>query len=687
MKRTLIFLITFTFISRIAAAQDQASNGEYITALSEINSSSMVYYLAELQKYQKAPELAMNVHISIDGMIVRAGFTQDFTNPFDQWLEGTYVFPLPETAAVCKFRMTVGNRAIEGIIKEKKEAKQIYEEAKASGKKAALLEQDRPNIFTVSVANIPPREKITVELEYQQALEPENGDYELRFPLVITPRYDPSLKNQPVVLTSDNYVPQGASPDDHIPRFFNLEPFFGGGKGKRNPVEITIDLEAGFPIRAVASLYHAMDAEMRGTDSCTLKLASGPVPADRDFVLAWRPEVDDKPEASIFIEKGRTDSYALLMIQPPSLASENIRPIPRETIYIIDHSGSMEGSSIKQAREALLTALDLMSEYDMFNIVAYNDRYSALYPECRMMTKETLAESKRFINGLKADGGTEMMPALTHALALARDRSRLGQVVFMTDGAVTNEEELFTLIRRKLDDRRLFTVGIGSAPNSYFMRKAALAGKGTFTYVGSVEEVEPAMKRLFEKISSPVMQNIEVLFQGAAGEIWPQTLPDLYTGEPVIILARLSYAGGSLSVRGEYGGRLWTRDIALRQGMKGEGVGTLWARKKIDVLLDQSVEGVAEEEIRAQVLPIALEFGVLSPYTSFVAVEHVISKPASEKAEAGKVPLNPPEGWQPPESVKQLAGTATAGGMYLISGGFLLVLALVAFRLIRPGRR
>jgi Ca-activated chloride channel family protein len=244
------------------------------------------------------------------------------------------------------------------------------------------------------------------------------------------------------------------------------------------------------------------------------------------------------------------------------------------------------------------------------------------------------------------------------------------------------------LIHQRLDDRRLFTVGIGSAPNSFFMRKAAAAGKGTFTYVGSVQEVGTVMKDLFEKIKSPVMQNIEVSFKGTKGEIWPRPLPDLYTGGPVVILARLTDADGSLVVTGEYGGLSWSKEVSLSKAKKGVGIGTLWARKKIDALLDQSIEGVAEDEIRAKVLPLALEFGIVSPYTSFVAVEHVISRPASENLESGKAPLNNPAGWQPPESVNQLAGTATLGGMFLMVGCLLLAFPLGAFIVLRlTGRR
>ncbi|MBN1410641.1 MAG: marine proteobacterial sortase target protein [Spirochaetales bacterium] len=680
-------LITFLVVFTIQIqAEEKLDPYDYVTGLSEINTSSMVFYLEDSQKYMKAPDLDMKATIYINGIIAKIKFTQVFSNPYDKWLEGTYVFPLSETAAVIKLRMTVGEKVIEGIIMEKKEAKKTYEEAKANGKKAALLEQDRPNIFTTQVANIPPGEKITVEFEYQDVIEPEDGEYSLRFPLVITPRYDPDAREEYGLLVNSRNISEQMGNDNHIPVRFNLAPFLGGGKGKRNNIDISVELNAGFPLRSIVSLYHGVHVAMRSSDSCVLALASGTVPADRDFVLRWNPEPGTEPEVSLLMENDKTSQYGLVMIQPPGIESVGIARIPRETVFIIDTSGSMEGSSIVQAKEALLAALKNMADTDMFNIIAFNSTYKTLFNECRIKDSVNYTQALLFVANLQADGGTEMKPVLEYVFSLNRDRSRLGQVIFITDGAVSNESELFTLIKRNLDDRRLFTIGIGSAPNSYFMRKAAAAGRGTFTYIGDVDEVEDTMKRLFVKISSPLMRNINIIWEGNAGEIWPGTLPDLYAGQPVCILSKLSGAGGQLIVKGEYGGKIWTKKIALGKGNADRGIGMLWARKKIDVLLDQAVEGISDDVIRMQVLPIALEYKLMSPYTSFVAVEHVISKPAAENIESGEVPLNPPDGWEPSEPLLKLAATATNGELHLLLGGLLVLLALLTFGILKLGR-
>jgi len=678
MKREGIVVFLGMVLLGSLAAQETCGAG--VDSLSEIHCGSMVFLPDGGGKPVKAPELAMKARISVSGMIASVSFLQEFSNPYGSWLEGTYAFPLPETAAVSRFRMTVAGRAIEGEIKERHDAEAVYEEAKADGKKAALLEQERPNLFTVSVANLPPGEKISVELEYSEALEPEDGGYSLRFPLVVTPRYDPGAAHSAHL--TDN-VAESAPADGGIPTEFDLKPFLGGGTGRRNPVDLSVRLDAGFPLAAVASLYHGASVRMDGAASCDVYLSDGPAPADRDFVLAWRPEAEPQPEASLFLERGADAAYALLMVQPLSPEAEGVRPIPQETVYLIDRSGSMGGASIRQAREALLAAVRLMREDDLCNIVAFSDDYRLLFEQSRPMTEENRRKAVRFVEGLAAEGGTEMKPALDRVLSMPRDRSRLGRVVFITDGAVSNEEELFSLIRRKLDDRRLFTVGIGSAPNTYFMRKAAAAGRGTFTYVGSQDGVAEAMDRLFARIRAPMMRNLTVRLEGASGEIWPQPLPDLYAGQPVVLLARLSSAEGRLVVQGEMQGRSWLQEVALSGAESGDGVGVLWARKKIETLLDGAVDGVGEEEIRGAVLQVALRFRLLSPYTSFVAVEHAVSRPGSEGLDSGKVPLNNPAGWEPTPCMLGMPKTATPGALWIVMGALLAALSLSLLAALR----
>lgn len=690
-KYSLILAGLFIFFSFGLWAQQSIPAERTITEFSEINSSSLIYYLAETDSYIKAPEIDMQVRITISGMIARVRFTQTFSNPYDNWLTGTYAFPLPETAAINKLQMFLQDKMIEGVIMEKQEAKQAYDEALASGKKASLLEQNRPNIFTMSVANIPPNDKIKVELEYQQTLEPDDGEYSLRFPLVITPRYSPLPEHSNGFLTHAQELPAASDSSLVIPVHFNLTPLLDKGNGKRNPVDIKVDLNAGFPIKAISSLYHQVDVNSAGSGAYTIALAGGAVPADRDFVLVWKPAAGSEPEACLFIEEAQAATYCLLMVNPPAIKSASKGTttdiLPRETIYIIDTSGSMEGSSIQQAKAALQIALRQMTNRDTINVIAYNDQFSMLYDSCRPVDKNTYQEAVQFVNRLSADGGTEMQPALKMALSLPYDRARLEQVVFITDGAVSNEQELFTLIKQKLGERRLFTIGIGSAPNSYFMRKAAMVGKGFSTYIGSLSEVEGTMSKFFTKISEPLMQNVQVFWSDSTADSWPPVLPDLYAGQPVVIISRLLRSTGKVTVKGEWSGLPWSEDLALASGLKAEGISTLWARKKIDALLDQAVDGVSDEVIKSQVLPLSLSYHLMSPYTSFVAVEQVISKPAGEESASGNVPLNPPAGWQPPNSLMKLAGTATPADFYLLLGGLLVLLPGVVLLLRQLKKR
>ena len=314
------------------------------------------------------------------------------------------------------------------------------------------------------------------------------------------------------------------------------------------------------------------------------------VPADRDFVLEWAPAVGDAPGAALFTEQVDGETYALLMVMPPSGPVES-RALPRETVFVIDTSGSMHGPSMEQARRALLFALDRLRPDDSFNVIRFADDTEALFQQSVPAEPRALEMARLFVGDLGAGGGTMMLPALRRALRDApHPRSvsaAVRQVVFITDGAVGNEAELFRAIREDLGETRLFTVGIGSAPNGHFMRRAAEHGRGTFTYIGRPDEVAPKMEELFGKIDSPVLTDVEVVWSDPAAETWPERVPDLYRGEPVVMAARLpsvfSGSGATVRVRGSRGDVPWAVDRALdgaerRPGRRGRWCAPRWSR-------------------------------------------------------------------------------------------------------------
>ncbi len=617
-----------------------------------------------------APTLKTDVHMRISGMIARVKVEQHFKNPTNDWMEGVYVFPLPEESAVDHLDMKIGERVIEGQIKEKEQAKKVYEAAKHEGKKATLLEQERANIFTTNVANIGPLEEITVAIEYQETLRYDQGQFRIRFPMVVAPRYIPRSPPE------SDFVGTGFSRDtDQVPDAGRLTPpVLHPRNGPINPVSIRIDLDAGFQLAQLESPYHKTDIKQDG-HRYSISLATGETPANRDFELVWKPEVGDKPQAVVFTETKKDKTYALVMVMPPSAAAETTaKPMPREVIFVIDTSGSMEGMSMEQARESLILALGRLTSQDRFNVIQFNSYTSKLYPDAAPVNGKSLREAKDYARSLRASGGTEIAGALDAALIGSDNPKVIRQVVFMTDGSVGNEDALLGIIRKKLGDSRLFTIGIGSAPNSLFMTKAAEFGHGTFTYIGKVEEVNEKMSGLFRKLENPVLTNIGVNLPGLVeAERWPKQLPDLYSGEPVMLSAVLQEVGGDVTVSGARGATKWSTKLALTANKTESGVAVLWARKKISSLMDTAHNH--PDEAKSAIITTALDHHLVSKYTSLVAIDVTPSRSSDAILKTVAVPTNLPEGWNHEAVFGQLPKTATPADLNLLIGLALLLAA------------
>jgi len=375
-----------------------------------------------------------------------------------------------------------------------------------------------------------------------------------------------------------------------------------------------------------------------------LKL-TGAVMADRDFVLHWRPEKSE-PVAALFAENSGDSQYLLLMLMPP--VDRHVVIVPREVVFILDVSGSMAGDSIKQAKSALLLALDRLRPEDRFNIIAFSDTVKSFANKALAASDDNRIRGRQFVNDLNADGGTEMKPALMQALDGSNQHEYLRQIVFLTDGAVGNEEELFQIINKRLGDSRLFPVGIGSAPNSYFMNRAAIMGRGTFTYIGSLAEVAQEMTGLLEKIAAPVITDLKLSLDtaDASVEIYPERLPDLYRGEPVVAAIRTGWLNNSLTVSGRLGGVDWQTVVDTSTYGERQGIAKLWARKKIQSQMELLALGGEEEKIRETVLATALAHQLVSRYTSFVAVDTQISRPPEQQVSQRPVTVKLPKGWQ-----------------------------------------
>ncbi len=598
------------------------------------------------------PVLGLAVGLEVTGILVHGTLTQTFKNPTADVIECVYVFPLPERAAVYRMEIRIGERRIVSVIREREEARKIYETAKQEGRKAAVVDQERPNLFTTSAANINPGETIEVRLEYLQEIAYEGGAFSLSFPLTFTPR-----------------CPTGGATDSE-----RLSPPFARANAPDFPrATLVARIDAGVPLQDVASDSHPITTRYEG-DVLVVEPRAGAVPADRDFHLRWRPTLASRPLSTLFTEDREDGRYVLLMLLPPLQNVGAGRGLPTETLFVIDVSSSMEGPSILQARAALLAALDRLRPGDTFNILAFHHDVVAFRPGFLPAAGPGLQEARDWVRALRTDGGTRIDLALARGLELiaAGKAERAQRIIFLTDGGVDDEQEILRLVRSGLGAARLHTLGIGAAPNRYLMRKMAETGRGLCEFISTADGVDNRVDAFFARLDRPVMTDVTLAWDGVeSAEIHPAPIPDLYAGEPLFVSARL---GPGRSVRRVLlSGRTLDGpigfDLIAEDGAPGgTGVAVRWARARVESLLDGLFEKADPGEVRRTVIAVSTAFGIVTPYTSLVAVEETPS--AAGEARPVNVPAGLPLG-------STLLGDLPQGGTdepaLLLAGVVLLV--------------
>jgi Ca-activated chloride channel family protein len=400
----------------------------------------------------------------------------------------------------------------------------------------------------------------------------------------------------------------------------------------------------------VKSHHHQVRVENAAEDTRLIRLDGNAVPADRDFELTWRPAASQAPAVGLFRERVGDADYLLAFVTPPALAQEKREEQrPREIIFVIDNSGSMGGTSIAQAKASLIYALDRLKPTDRFNVIRFDDSMDVLFPDTVSGDAQNVARAKGFVLALEARGGTEMLAPLKAALTDARaaDAGFLRQVVFITDGAVGNEQQLFDALTVMRGRSRVFMVGIGSAPNSFLMTRAAELGRGAFTHIGSAEQVETRMRALFEKLESPVVTNLQASLSGTRADMTPAMLPDIYRGEPLVLAARVDALAGTLEVKGMVGDQPWIVRLPIADAAEGRGLSKVWARRKIaDAEVLRTLRRLGMDEADKQILALALEHGLVTRLTSLVAVDKTPSRPEGARLTRAELPLNLPAGWE-----------------------------------------
>ncbi|HET6629633.1 MAG TPA: marine proteobacterial sortase target protein [Woeseiaceae bacterium] len=626
--------------------------------------------------YAVATRLDTEIHVSVSGPIARTTVRQQFRNDGTDWVEGIYVFPLPGDAAVDRLRMRIGERFIEGEIREKERARKEYAAAKAAGKRTGLVEQQRANLFTTSLANLAPGATVVIEIEYLETLDYDDGAFSMRIPTTLTPRYIPGAP------LPDRQGSGWSADTAEVPDASLITPPVVT-RSSHHRLTLHAEIDAGVPLESVVSRYHPITVTPDG-GVYRVELSGAQAKLDHDIELRWKPVAAGAPRATLISETVGGDTHYLLMILPPTDAAAAPR-MPRELVFIIDTSGSMYGTSLEQAKSALLLALGDLVPADRFNVIQFNSVTHALFGRSVGATAENIRAARDYVSGLVSNGGTEMRPALELALSEPPVETHLKQIVFITDGAVGNEAALYSLIASQLGAARLFTVGIGSAPNGWFMEKAAELGRGTATFISALHEVDEKMGRLFAKLARPQVTGIRVEWPGQQAVAYPAVVPDLYAGEPIVVTARLPEPprdGDLLRISGHSTTGGWSTELPLRGTRTRPGVAALWARSRIADLLDQERRGGDAAPIRAAVVETALTHHLVSKYTSLVAVDKTPARPDAAALAREQVPNLLPYG-QSHRAIFGFPATATGWQSRVAAGLVLILLAWLLWAFIR----
>ena len=640
--------------------------------INQVTSGSIVYRLPNSSQLTQIA-LDTKVEMNISGVVNRVRLEQSFTNPSSEWVEGVYVFPLPEDSAVDRLTMHIGNRIIEGQIKEKEEARKIYQAAKKAGKKASLIEQQRPNIFTTSISNIPPGESITIAIEYQQSVLIDNEKFSIRFPMIVGDRYVPGKE----IATSSDTL--GIAPNTHrVPDASKVTP--PSDPNVDRPISININLKAGFKTDTIESTYHnisIVDVDEKHKHIALNKRTE----LQRDFELVWAPIANLQPELAVFTQKKDDQHYLMVMAAPVKKQIFTGPKTPREVIFIIDSSGSMQGSSMEQAKQALIGAISRLDGRDRFNIIDFDDQFTPLFTEAMPAIRINKNNGIHFAKGLDPDGGTEPLEAIKYAFNSRKQQGHnlLRQIIFITDGQVSNEHEIIDTVKQYIHQDKFFTIGIGSAPNSYLMTKLADYGRGSFTYIGKLNEVRTKMSELFIKLESPALTNIKLMLPSQIkGEQAYDVIPDLYAGETITAVFKLDTLPATLNITGKTTRGDFNETIDISQASEAIGVDVLWGRRKLETLIDQ-YNGLWDDEARDYarivITKLALDYHLVSKFTSLVAIDVTPSRPGLEHLATKAVTKKMDLSMFKPRQVAYKTQTATNANLWMLIGLILMVIA------------
>lgn len=595
------------------------------------------------------------VKAKVSGNLSRVEVTQTFENPFQDPLEAIYVFPLPDEAAVDDMEIKIGDRVIKGDIKKREEAQKIYEQARQQGRTAGLLEQERDNIFTQSLANIRPGERIEVTIRYSDSLKFEGGDYEFVFPMVVGPRYIPG---NPIGNSGDTDVVPDAS------RI--TPPVLKPGTRSGHDIGVTVEIDAGVPVQEVRSPSHKLRVEPSGNTTKVQLVAEDTIP-NKDLILRYRVAGKETQATVLTQADAKGGHFAVYLVPAVQYRSNEI--VPKDVVFLMDTSGSQEGDPLAKSQELMRRFINGLNPNDTFTIIDFANTVTQLSPAPLPNNPANRAKAIAYIDQLNANGGTELLNGIQAVMNFpAAESGRLRSVVLLTDGYIGNENQVIAEVQRQLKPgNRLYSFGVGSSVNRFLLDRLAEVGRGTSQVIPQDEPTQQVAEKFFRQINNPVLTNVQVTWQGAgtAPEIYPLAAPDLFANQPLVLFGRKSdRLSGSLKITGvAAGGERYEKTLKVNfdQGDNNPAIAQLWGRARIKDLMNQMFGGETTSGVAA-VTDTALAYRLLSQYTAFVAVSDEVRVNPDGTRQRVQVPVEMPEGVSYEGIFGNAQDAAVAGG-------------------------
>lgn len=590
-----------------------------------------------------AAGIATEMSTAVNGTIARTKVIHYFANHTAHWQEGIYTYPIPDSAVVDRLVMVIGDRRILGFVAEKQKAREIYEQAKQEGKATSLVEKHDGNLFKTNVANIPPQSIIAIETEYQHEIGIEGQTFTLRLPMAVTPRYD---HFEPEDFLTLAFAEQTWSPDiASVARDVHDRLALMDFKDGQNPFHLKVSVDAGFVSEKPRSPSHKIKVTDQ-EESWRITTAQPVIKGKRDFILEWQPKDKNTPLSFVHSEAIGERIYSQIVIVPPEKDEKPETPLKRQVTFVIDISGSMAGPSLKQAKAALIEAIDDLNDGDYFNVISFESNIDWLFNDTTIVDDSSRKKALKWVAGLEDKGGTEMLPAVQRALGEREREGFLRQIVFITDGAIGYGDQLGAYIGRNVGNARFHAVGIGAAPNESLMRLIARQGRGSATFISDISDTEKVMGALFRKMKTPALTDVAlVLPKGMQADIVPSVLPDLLAGDPIIVAMRSREWPEKLTLTGQRAGKDWQTALDTSGHKNAAGVGKVYAARRMEELQSQDPY-FSNSAIKAEAIVLGIEHQFVSEVTSLVAVDERILRSQDEMLVSRRYSPNTPDGWE-----------------------------------------